>query len=64
MAEDERIRVGDARPRQTMGLIESECWQLLGEVSLGRIVFTQHAMDHIAIKAREITGLRLVGWCS
>lgn len=47
MAGDERIRVSDARPRQTMALIESECWQLLGGVSLGRIVFTQHAMPAI-----------------
>jgi nitroimidazol reductase NimA-like FMN-containing flavoprotein (pyridoxamine 5'-phosphate oxidase superfamily) len=33
--------------RQTVELIESECWQLLGSVLLGRIVFTQHAMPAI-----------------
>jgi len=35
------------RPRPIVELIESECWQLLGSVSLGRIVFTQHAMPAI-----------------
>ncbi len=33
--------------RQTVELVESECWQLLSGVSLGRIVFTQHALPAI-----------------
>ena len=35
------------RSRQTVELTRLECWQLLGSVSLGRIVFTQHAMPAI-----------------
>ena len=35
------------RSRQTVGLAESECWRLLGSVSLGRVVFTQHALPAI-----------------
>jgi nitroimidazol reductase NimA-like FMN-containing flavoprotein (pyridoxamine 5'-phosphate oxidase superfamily) len=35
------------RPRQTLELTQAESWQLLGSVSLGRIVFTQHAMPAI-----------------
>lgn len=34
-------------PRQALELTEAECWQLLGGVSLGRIVFTQRAMPAI-----------------
>jgi nitroimidazol reductase NimA-like FMN-containing flavoprotein (pyridoxamine 5'-phosphate oxidase superfamily) len=33
--------------RQAIELTEGECWQLLGSVSLGRVVFTQHAMPAI-----------------
>jgi nitroimidazol reductase NimA-like FMN-containing flavoprotein (pyridoxamine 5'-phosphate oxidase superfamily) len=35
------------RPRQALELTAAESWQLLGSVSLGRIVFTQHAMPAI-----------------
>ena len=35
------------RPRQTAELTGDESWQLLASVSLGRIVFTQHAMPAI-----------------
>ena len=35
------------RPRPTVELTAAESWQLLAGVSLGRIVFTQHAMPAI-----------------
>jgi nitroimidazol reductase NimA-like FMN-containing flavoprotein (pyridoxamine 5'-phosphate oxidase superfamily) len=36
-----------ARPRQAIELTESESWQLLRSVSIGRVVFTQRAMPAI-----------------
>ena len=33
--------------REAIELTEGECWQLLGSVSLGRVVFTHHAMPAI-----------------
>ena len=33
--------------RQAIELTEGECWQLLSSVSLGRVVFTHHAMPAI-----------------
>lgn len=38
---------GIARPRRTIELTESECWALLSSASIGRVVFTQHAMPAI-----------------
>jgi nitroimidazol reductase NimA-like FMN-containing flavoprotein (pyridoxamine 5'-phosphate oxidase superfamily) len=35
------------QPRQALELTEAECWQLLGSVSLGRVVFTHRAMPAI-----------------
>jgi hypothetical protein len=35
------------RSRQALELTGAESWELLGRVSLGRIVFTQHAMPAI-----------------
>jgi nitroimidazol reductase NimA-like FMN-containing flavoprotein (pyridoxamine 5'-phosphate oxidase superfamily) len=43
VAGDEQIM----RPRPTVELTAAESWQLLAGVSLGRIVFTQHAMPAI-----------------
>jgi nitroimidazol reductase NimA-like FMN-containing flavoprotein (pyridoxamine 5'-phosphate oxidase superfamily) len=43
----QRIRDRIIRPRQTVELTEEGSWQLLAGVSLGRIVFTQHAMPAI-----------------
>jgi hypothetical protein len=34
-------------PRQAITLTESECWDLLGSVSFGRVVFTHRAMPAI-----------------
>jgi nitroimidazol reductase NimA-like FMN-containing flavoprotein (pyridoxamine 5'-phosphate oxidase superfamily) len=47
MAGDEQIRAQIMRPRQALELTGDECWQLLGSVSLGRVVFTRHAMPAI-----------------
>ena len=46
-AGDEQIRAQMMRPRQTLDLTEAESWRLLAGVSLGRIVFTQHALPAI-----------------
>jgi Pyridoxamine 5'-phosphate oxidase len=35
------------QPRQALDLTEEESWQLLGGVSLGRVVFTMNAMPAI-----------------
>jgi nitroimidazol reductase NimA-like FMN-containing flavoprotein (pyridoxamine 5'-phosphate oxidase superfamily) len=35
------------RPKQAIDLTEGECWQLLRSTSLGRVVFTHHAMPAI-----------------
>jgi nitroimidazol reductase NimA-like FMN-containing flavoprotein (pyridoxamine 5'-phosphate oxidase superfamily) len=35
------------RPRQAIDLTEGECWHLLRGTSLGRVVFTHHAMPAI-----------------
>jgi nitroimidazol reductase NimA-like FMN-containing flavoprotein (pyridoxamine 5'-phosphate oxidase superfamily) len=47
MAGDEQARAQVTHPRETIQLTGAESWQLLGSVSLGRIVFTQHAMPAI-----------------
>ena len=47
MAGEEQVRARIMRPRQAVELTREESWQLLAGVSLGRIVFTQHAMPAI-----------------
>lgn len=47
LAQDQRKRARTTQPRQTVELTEAESWQLLAGVSMGRIVFTQHAMPAI-----------------
>lgn len=47
MAGDEQIRAQVMPSRQIQELTEAESWQLLRSVSLGRIVFTWHAMPAI-----------------
>jgi nitroimidazol reductase NimA-like FMN-containing flavoprotein (pyridoxamine 5'-phosphate oxidase superfamily) len=44
---DDQVRPQIARPRQALELTEGECWQLLKNTSLGRVVFTRHAMPAI-----------------
>ena len=47
MAGDEQIRAQIMPPRQALELTRAESWQLLGSTSLGRVVFTRHAMPAI-----------------
>lgn len=47
MAGDEQIRAQVMRPRPAVELTAAESWRLLAGVSLGRVVFTQHAMPAI-----------------
>ena len=47
MAGDEQIQAEVMRPRQILELTVAESWRLLRSVSLGRIVFTWHAMPAI-----------------
>jgi len=47
VAEDEQIRAQVMPSRQIQELTDAESWQLLRSVSLGRIVFTWHAMPAI-----------------
>jgi len=44
---DDLARSQMTRPRQALELTEGECWQLLKSASLGRVVFTHHAMPAI-----------------
>jgi nitroimidazol reductase NimA-like FMN-containing flavoprotein (pyridoxamine 5'-phosphate oxidase superfamily) len=44
---DEDARPLILQPRQALDLTDAECWQLMRNVSLGRIVFTQRAMPAI-----------------
>ena len=46
MTADDLVRQ-PIRPRQALELTEGECWQLLKSASLGRVVFTHHAMPAI-----------------
>ena len=47
MTADDLARSQMTRPRQALELTEGECWQLLKSASLGRVVFTHHAMPAI-----------------
>lgn len=47
MAADEQIPARGTQSRQMLELTRAESWQLLASVSLGRIVFTRHAMPAI-----------------
>jgi len=47
VAGDEQVRAQITGSRQALELTAAESWQLLASVSLGRIVFTQHAMPAI-----------------
>jgi nitroimidazol reductase NimA-like FMN-containing flavoprotein (pyridoxamine 5'-phosphate oxidase superfamily) len=47
VAGDERVQAQVTQSRPTVELTPAESWQLLASVSLGRIVFTQHAMPAI-----------------
>jgi len=47
VSEDEQVRARVMSARRALELTRAECWQLLGSVSLGRIVFTQRALPAI-----------------
>ena len=48
MTSDEAIRARNVtRPRQALDLIPEECWDLLRGTSVGRVVFTMHALPAI-----------------
>jgi nitroimidazol reductase NimA-like FMN-containing flavoprotein (pyridoxamine 5'-phosphate oxidase superfamily) len=47
VAGDQQIRAQIMQPRQALELTAAECWQLLGSVSLGRVVFSMNAMPAI-----------------
>lgn len=48
MTDDEHIRAEITRqPRQTLELMRDECWRLLQDVSVGRVVFTMRALPAI-----------------
>jgi nitroimidazol reductase NimA-like FMN-containing flavoprotein (pyridoxamine 5'-phosphate oxidase superfamily) len=47
VAGDEAAQARTAGPRQAVELTAAESWRLLASVSLGRIVFTRHAMPAI-----------------
>ncbi len=47
MTADNEVSPQIIRPRQALELTEGECWELLRSTSLGRIVFTHHAMPAI-----------------
>ena len=48
------------RPREAIKLTEYECWRLLQSVTLGRVVFTQHAMPAIRPVNHLIDGRKIV----
>ena len=52
-----RITTG---PRQTLELTPAECWDLLRGTSLGRVVFTMHAMPAIRPVNHLIDGRTIV----
>jgi nitroimidazol reductase NimA-like FMN-containing flavoprotein (pyridoxamine 5'-phosphate oxidase superfamily) len=49
-----------ARPRQAIELTEDECWRLLASASIGRVVFTYHAMPAIRPVNHLIDGRKII----
>jgi nitroimidazol reductase NimA-like FMN-containing flavoprotein (pyridoxamine 5'-phosphate oxidase superfamily) len=49
-----------ARPRQAIELTEDECWRLLASASIGRVVFTHHAMPAIRPVNHLIDGRKII----
>ncbi len=48
------------RPRQAIELTEDECWRLLASASIGRVVFTHHAMPAIRPVNHLIEGRKII----
>jgi nitroimidazol reductase NimA-like FMN-containing flavoprotein (pyridoxamine 5'-phosphate oxidase superfamily) len=71
VAGDEQVQVQITGPREAVELTAAESWRLLAAASLGRIVFTQHAMpairpvnhlvDHERVVIRSHLGAAIVG---
>jgi nitroimidazol reductase NimA-like FMN-containing flavoprotein (pyridoxamine 5'-phosphate oxidase superfamily) len=57
---DDVARPHEIRPRQALELTEGECWQLLKSASLGRVVFTHHAMPAIRPVNHLVDGQTIV----
>lgn len=49
-----------ARRRQETELTEDECWRLLASASIGRVVFTHHAMPAIRPVNHFIDGRKII----
>ena len=47
-------------PRQAIDLTEDECWHLLSSTSLGRVVFTHHAMPAIRPVNHVVEGQAII----
>jgi Pyridoxamine 5'-phosphate oxidase len=61
MAGDEAVRAPFVTgPRQTLELTPAECWDLLRGTSLGRVVFTMHAMPAIRPVNHLVDGRTIV----
>ena len=60
MAGDGQARAQIRRPRQMLELTRAECWQLLAGVSLGRVVFTMHALPAIRPVNHLVDGERII----
>jgi hypothetical protein len=60
VAGDEQVRAQFMRSRQVLELTGDECWQLLAGVSLGRVVFTMHAMPAIRPVNHLVDGERII----
>jgi nitroimidazol reductase NimA-like FMN-containing flavoprotein (pyridoxamine 5'-phosphate oxidase superfamily) len=48
------------QPRQALELTEGECWRLLKGASLGRVVFTHHAMPAVRPVNHLIDGRKVI----
>jgi nitroimidazol reductase NimA-like FMN-containing flavoprotein (pyridoxamine 5'-phosphate oxidase superfamily) len=59
VAGDQQIQA-QIMPRQALELTAAECWQLLGSVSLGRVVFSMHAMPAIRPVNHLIDGKTII----
>jgi nitroimidazol reductase NimA-like FMN-containing flavoprotein (pyridoxamine 5'-phosphate oxidase superfamily) len=52
--------MGMDRPRQALELTRDECWRLLREASLGRVVFTMNALPAIRPVSHLIDGETII----
>ena len=60
VAGDEQVRAQMTRSRQALELAAAESWRLLASVSLGRIVFSQHAMPAIRPVNHLVNGQAII----